>query len=150
MSTKQRRKVLERITVDRKIVEGLRDGKSVSYLTNHFNKGKGYVIKIRDLALEYDYISIVSDAGAKIYKATARLLPAYPEILFPLRDGRGEKPIETDLLLQPQNLWIKDRLELGWSPQTIFEELSVGVPRSNFYRYLHRHKLFVFLARLDG
>jgi transposase len=58
-----------------------------------------------------------------------------------LRDGRSEKLSETDLLLDPKREWIKERIELGWSPQTVFEELPLSVPRSNFYRYLHRHKL---------
>jgi len=36
---------------------------------------------------------------------------------------------------------MKERLELGWSPQTIFEELPLAVPRSNFYRHRHRQNL---------
>lgn len=52
-----------------------------------------------------------------------------------------EKLFDTDLILEPQKTWIAERIELGWSPQTVFEELPLSLPRSNFYRYLHRHHL---------
>lgn len=137
---KHNKKDLEKITVDRKIVEGLRDGRSLTALTKSTGKGKGYVIKIRDMALDYGYIEIV-DAVTRVFRASAKTIPPFPEALFPLRDGRSEKLSETDLLLDPKRAWIKERIELGWSPQTVFEELPVSVPRSNFYRYLHRHHL---------
>lgn len=126
--------------MDRKIVEGLRDGRSLTSLTKSTGKGKGYVIKVRDLALDYGYIEIV-DAVTRTFKVSSKLIPPYPEALFPLRDGRSEKLSETDLLLDPKREWIKERIELGWSPQTVFEELPLSVPRSNFYRYLQRHQL---------
>ena len=105
-------------------------------------KGKGYVIKLRDLALEYGYAELASVEGkSKIFRAGPRAIPPYPEALFPLSDGRSERVSDTDLVLNPKREWIRDRLETGWSPQTIFEELPCAVPRSNFYRYLHRHEL---------
>jgi hypothetical protein len=137
---KPKKKDLEKITVDRKIVEGLREGISLTSLTKSTGKGKGYVIKVRDLALDYGYIEIL-DAVSRTFKVSSKLLPPYPEALFPLRDGRSEKLSETDLLLDPKREWIKERIELGWSPQTVFEELPLSVPRSNFYRYLQRHQL---------
>lgn len=137
---KHKKKDLEKITVDRKIVEGLRDGRSLTSLTKSTGKGKGYVIKIRDMALDYGYIEIV-DAVTRVFKSSSKIIPPFPEALFPLRDGRSEKLSETDLLLDPKREWIKERIELGWSPQTVFEELPLSVPRSNFYRYLHRHQL---------
>lgn len=137
---KHKKKDLEKITVDRKIVEGLRDGRSLTSLTKSTGKGKGYVIKIRDMALDYGYIEIV-DAVTRVFKTSAKIIPPFPEALFPLRDGRSEKLSETDLLLDPKREWIKERIELGWSPQTVFEELTLSVPRSNFYRYLHRNHL---------
>lgn len=137
---KHKKKDLEKITVDRKIVEGLRDGRSLTSLTKSTGKGKGYVIKIRDMALDYGYIEIV-DAVTRVFKTSAKKIPPFPEALFPLRDGRSEKLSETDLLLDPKREWIKERIELGWSPQTVFEELPLSVPRSNFYRYLHRNHL---------
>jgi transposase len=137
----QKKKMLEKITVDRKIVEGLREGRSLTSLTKLSGKGKGYVIKIKDLAIEYGYV--VSDDNNKIYLPTKKDLPLYPQALFPLRDGRSERSSGTDDLLLSKREWIKERLELGWSPQTIFEELPLSVPRSNFYRYLHRQNLMV-------
>ena len=137
---KHKKKDLEKITVDRKIVEGLRDGRSLTSLTKSTGKGKGYVIKIRDMALDYGYIEIV-DAVTRVFKTSAKIIPPFPEALFPLRDGRSEKLSETDLLLDPKREWIKERIELGWSPQTVFEELPLSVPRSNIYRYLHRNHL---------
>lgn len=137
---KLKKKDLEKITVDRKIVEGLREGRSLTSLTKSTGKGKGYVIKIRDMAIEHGYI-VVASAEAKTYKATSRELPPFPEALFPLKDGRSEKLAETDAILDPHREWIKERIENQWSPQSIFEELPLSVPRSNFYRYIHRHKL---------
>lgn len=134
------RKILEKITVDRKIVEGLRSGKSLNSLKRESTKGKGYVIKIKDLALEYGFIEPICE-GSKIYRGTAKVLPPYPETLFPIKDGRSEKFSETDNLLNPQREWIKERFLLGWSPQTVFEEISVAVPRASFYRYIQRHQL---------
>lgn len=137
---KHKKKDLEKITVDRKIVEGLRNGRSLTALTKSTGKGKGYVIKVRDMAIEHGYV-VVACVESKTYKSTSRELPPYPEALFPLRDGRSEKAIETDAILNPKLAWIKERIELGWSPQSIFEELPLTVPRSNFYRYIHRNKL---------
>lgn len=109
---KLKKKDLEKITVDRKIVEGLREGRSLTSLTKSTAKGKGYVIKIRDMAIEHGYIAIAS-AESKTYRATSKELPPYPEALFPLRDGRSEKAVETDALLSPKLEWIKERIELG-------------------------------------
>ena len=137
---KYSRKQLERISVDRKIVEGLRDGNSLTGLTKSTKKGKGFVIKIRDLALAHGFI-IAREDGSKLFQAGEKKLPPFPEALFPLKDGRSEKPIETDRFLEPHKLWIRERLELGWCPQTVFEELTLSVPRRTFYRYLHRWNL---------
>ena len=112
-----KKKELERISMDRKIVEGLREGRSLTSLTKSTGKGKGYVIKIRDVALEYGYIELEGcEAQAKTFKAGPRPIPAFPEALFPLRDGRTEKLQETDVILNPKKDWMIERLELGWSP----------------------------------
>ena len=94
---KLRKKDLEKITVDRKIVEGLREGHSLTALTKSTGKGKGYVIKIRDQAIEHGYVA-VANPEKKIYCKTSKEIPPYPEALFPLRDGRSEKAIETDAI----------------------------------------------------
>jgi len=136
------KKELEKITVDRKIVEGLITGASLTALTKSTGKGKGYVIKIRDQALEYGYVELaIVDGKSKLFKLGTRAVPPYPEALFPLKDGRSERMADTDVVLDPKRDWIKERLEVGWSPQTVFEELPCAVPRANFYRYLHRHQL---------
>ena len=74
---KHKKKDLEKITVDRKIVEGLRDGRSLTSLTKSTGKGKGYVIKIRDMALDYGYIEIV-DAVTRVFKTSAKIIPPFP------------------------------------------------------------------------
>ena len=137
---KKSRKELGRILVDRKIVEHFREGISASQVSKITGKGKGYVIKIRDLAEEYGYIEKLS-GDTKLFKRTNREMPPYPEVLFPLIDKRKVTLTDLDKVIEPQRLWIKERLELGWSPQTIFEEISVSVSRATFYRYLDRHGL---------
>ena len=131
---------LGRITVDRKIVELFREGKSASQIAKSLPKGKGYVIKIRDLAESYGYLEKISDTP-KIFKATERQIPSFPEAVFTVVDLRKSKPAEADKVLDPHREWLKERLDFGWSPQTIFEELPVAIPRANFYRYLERHHL---------
>ena len=136
------KKELEKITVDRKIVEGLIVGASLTSLTKSTGKGKGYVIKVRDMAIEYGYVELANvDGKSKTFRQGTKAIPPYPEALFPLKDGRSERVADTDVVLDPKRVWIKERLEGGWSPQTVFEELPFAVPRANFYRYLHRHEL---------
>lgn len=137
------KKELERITVDRKIVEGLGQGRSLTWLAKSTGKGKGYVIKIRDQALDRGYIVLATVFGAKEkrFKFGPTPLPPFPEALFPLCDGRSGRVADTDVAMEPQRDWVKERLAAGWSPQSVFEELPLAVPRSNFYRYLERHKL---------
>jgi hypothetical protein len=136
------RKELEKITVDRKIVEGLRDGQSVTALTKATGKGKGYVIKIRDLAAEYGYIATAaSESKYPLFTCGPKPMPAYPEALFPCDDGRSRRVADTDKAMDAHREWVKERLEAGWSPQTIFEELPLAVPRASFYRYLQQHDL---------
>ena len=74
---KHKKKDLEKITMDRKIVEGLRDGRSLTSLTKSTGKGKGYVIKIRDMALDYGYIEIV-DAVTRVFKTSAKTISPFP------------------------------------------------------------------------
>jgi hypothetical protein len=132
--------ILGRITVDRKIVEQFRAGHSASQISKQLGKGKGYVIHVRDLAVEYGFLEQIS-AEQKLFRTTDRLLPNFPEALFPITDLRKSKPAETDQLLDPHKNWIIERLHLGWSPQTVFEEVPVSIPRASFYRYLERQHL---------
>jgi transposase len=137
---RKKNSILGRITVDRKIVEQFRAGQSASQISNQLSKGKGYVIKVRGLAVEYGFLEQIS-AEPKLFRSTDRKLPNYPEALFPITDLRKSKPAEADALLDPQKNWISERLNLGWSPQTIFEEIPVSIPRASFYRYLERQHL---------
>ena len=137
------KKELERITVDRKIIEGLLSGRSLTHLAKSIGKGKNYVIKIRDLGLEHGYI-VPSPENDKLNKfASGHLtVPPYPEALFSSHDGRSHRGAsETERLLETKRDWIKERIELGWTRQTIFEELSVSLPRANFYRYVDKQKM---------
>ena len=135
-----KKKDLGRIIMDRKIVEGLRSGKSLNALAKITKKSKSYVIKIKDLSLEYGFIKQTC-VDIKKYEATAKELPPYPEGLFPFIDGRANKAIATDQVLEPKLEWIKERVEAGWSRQTIFEEIPLSVPRSNFYRFMDRQSI---------
>ncbi|MBK9038946.1 MAG: hypothetical protein IPL83_07275 [Bdellovibrionales bacterium] len=134
---RKKNSILGRITVDRKIVEQFRAGQSASQISNQLSKGKGYVIKVRGLAVEYGFLEQIS-TEPKLFRSTDRKLPNYPEALFPIIDLRKSKPAEADALLDPHKNWILERLHLGWSPQTIFEEIPVSIPRASFYRYLER------------
>ena len=67
-------------------------------------------------------------------------MPPYPEALFVFADGRSNKESETDRLLEDKREWIKERLDLGWSRQTVFEEIGLSVPRASFYRHIDKQK----------
>lgn len=129
-----------KITVDRKIVEHLIDGKSLTNIQNILKKGKGYIIAARDKALAYNYIAPIAE-GSKIFTAGSKKMPPFPEAVFTIFDGRKEKLLESDEYLASEKEWIIERLEADWSPQTIFEEIKKPIPRASFYRYLHRHNL---------
>lgn len=119
-----------RRSMDRKIVKGLRAGKSANELSRHLGVCKKTIKRVRERAEQYGYLSAEVE------------LPRYPEALFPeIRDRRSERVSATDELLQPHIEWVKEKLELGWYPITVHEELPVTVPRANFYRFLTRHGL---------
>lgn len=117
--------------MERKIVEQLASGKGFNAVCRDLRVGRNRASHIKEKAREYGYL----DGSTPI--------PPYPEALFPDPvDGRSLKTSESDLELQKQREWIVERLQAGWQPITIFEELTVGgIGRSSFYRFLHRHKL---------
>ncbi len=137
---RQKLEALRRILVDRKIVEYFRSGLTTSRIAKDTQKGKGYVIGIRELALEYNYIEVAFE-NPRTFRATARALPPSPEALFPITDNCKSRLANTDLVLDPHKPSIIERLGVGWCPETVFEELPVGIPKANFYRYLGRHNL---------
>ena len=138
MLKKSSRKILEKITVDRKIIEHLIDGKSVTAIQKILNKGKGYLISVRDRALEFNYIEEII-AGEKRYKSGIKKLPPYPESPFGIIESKNEKILETDAYLESEKPWIAECIIADWSPQSIFEELKKPISRTTFYRYMHRN-----------
>ena len=116
--------------MERKVVEELVCGKGFNAICRDLKIGRNRVRHIREKAREYGYLD-----GSKS-------IPVYPEALFPDPvDGRSLKKSELDLELEKHKGWIKDRLEAGWQPITVYEELPVSVGRSSYYRFLHRHRL---------
>ncbi len=126
MTKANRRRLMER-----KIVEQLASGKGFNAVCRDLRVGRNRAAHIKEKAREYGYL----DGSTPI--------PPYPEALFPDPvDGRSLKTSDQDVELQKHREWILDRLEVGWQPITIFEELPVaGIGRSSFYRFMHRHKL---------
>jgi hypothetical protein len=138
MRKKCSKKVLEKITVDRKIIEHLADGKSVTAIQKILGKGKGYILAVRDRALEFNYIvEIIS--GEKRYKPGIKKLPPYPESPFGIIDSKNEKILETDLYLESEKPWIAECIQADWLPQSIFEDLKKPISKATFYRYMHRN-----------
>jgi hypothetical protein len=120
--------------MDRKIVQYLVEGKSHRFIKQQLGIGSGRLQKVKQLAEQHGYLS----GGA---------LPGYPEALFADRsDGRTQQRSDTDRLLEEQVGFIEERLNAGWRPISVWEELSIAVTRSSFYRFLERHDL-VKLAR---
>lgn len=116
--------------MERKIVEQLASGKGFNAVCRDLGVGRNRAAHIKEKAREYGYL----DGSTPI--------PPYPEALFPDPiDGRSVKTSEPDKQLQAQREWIEERLQAGWYPITIFEELPAQVGRSSFYRFLHRYNL---------
>lgn len=116
--------------MDRKIVEKLRAGIGLNEICRALRVSKRRVIRVRAMADEAGYLE--RDVA----------LPPYPEALFQEQsDGRSERRSPSWRLLDEHAHWIRERLEAGWHAVTVYEELPVKVPRSNFYRYLARHRL---------
>jgi hypothetical protein len=103
--------------MDRRIVEMLRQGMGVKAVARGLQVSKNRVRRLRGMAQEYGYLGPGGGPGAVD-------LPPYPEAVFPdPRDGRSQKTSEEHLKLAGIGDWIKERLEVGWQPITVFEEL---------------------------
>lgn len=122
--------------MDRKIVEMLAQRAAVKVIARSLHVGKKRIKRLRGLGRKHGYLA------AEGYGPGPTAIPAYPEALFPDRlDGRSEKLSREHELLDGERGWIKERLEVGWQPITVFEELPErlgGISRSSFYRYLKR------------
>ena len=116
--------------MERKIVERLLLGGRINEIARELHVSKHRVMSVRERARDAGYLS-----GTKE-------LPPYPEGVFEdTQDGRSGRGSEVWALLDPHLAWMRARLEAGWHAVTVYEELPVRVPRSNFYRYLKRHEL---------
>jgi len=115
--------------VDRKIVELLVAGKSLRGIREQLRIGSGRLAKVKALAEAHGYLG-----------PHAVPVPAFPSQVFPDRvDLRTTRGSDNDTELALKKDWILERLNTGWRPITIYEELGIGVPRSSFYRFLNRH-----------
>jgi hypothetical protein len=115
--------------VDRKIVQYLIEGKSHRFIKEQLHIGSSRLDKVKQLAEQHGYTS-------------GRALPSYPQALFADRsDGRTQQRSDTDRLLSEHIGFIEERLNAGWRPITVWEELPIAVTRSSFYRFLERHDL---------
>lgn len=121
--------------MERKIVEMLAQGGAVKVIARNLHVGKKRVKNLRALGEKYGYLGRGGVPGIVA-------LPPYPEAIFPDRaDGRNQKMSDEHVKLDAVRDWIKERLEVGWQPITVFEELPAtvaGISRSSFYRYLTR------------
>lgn len=115
--------------MERKIVERLILGDGVNKICRELKVGKHRVSAIRIKAKEAGYFD-------------GKPLPLYPEGVFlDSQDGRSCRGSAAWEAIEPHIEWIKERLEVGWHAVTVYEELPVKVPRSNFYRFLVAQKL---------
>ena len=115
--------------LDRKIVEHLLQKKSKRWVIKNLKVGDRRVRRVVESAKVFGYFDGVP-------------LPAYPAAIFPDPVARLIPPSENDDLLIPRIDWIKERLQAGWRPITVYEELGVALSRASFYRFLHRHHLY--------
>jgi hypothetical protein len=118
-----------KILVDRKIVESLLEGKSNNAIALSLKVHKRRVREVRAKAIAAGYI----DGSVS--------LPRFPETVFEGENAEPVTPTATAKLLSPYRERIEAQLKGGWHKVTVFEELPVKVPRSNFYRYLDAEKL---------
>lgn len=128
----------KRQNMDRKILEILAAGEGIKSACKKFPVGKDRVRTIREKGIEFGYLAKCGK------RAGERPIPPPPENVFPnILDRRLTKSSEADIALVGRKDWITERMIAGWSPITIFEELSLReVGRSSFYRFLHRHDLY--------
>ena len=115
--------------MDRKILELILSGKTQRKICRELKVGDRRVNRVRRLASEHGYLS-------------GNALPPFPEAIFaePLACSNAFIS-DPDKALNSNKDWIVEKLESGWRPVTVWEELTVRVARSSFYRFLNRHKL---------
>lgn len=128
--------IVRRQRMERRIVELLVLKRGVKSICRQLHVGKDRVREVRTKAKEHGYLG------------GSRELPLPPEALFPVVGRKPPAPSEPDKLLSERSQWIRERLEAGWRPITVFEELGLAdVSRSSFYRFFQRHELFKFAKK---
>lgn len=123
--------------MDRKIVELLMNDASVMDIVVSLKVGKGRIKKLREKAKVCGYLPPEGRGAGPV------ALPAYPAAVFPdVADRRGGRQSREQQKLETIRSWIEGRLQVGWDPITVYEELpedvACEVSRSSFYRYLTR------------
>jgi hypothetical protein len=115
--------------MDRKIVEQILANKPQRRIYGDLKIGWRRFSKVLRLAKEHGYLD-------------GRPLPPFPEAIFKEPECLANTIVsDPDSLLLPHKAWMLERLELGWKPVTVWEELEIKIARSSFYRFLNRHKL---------
>jgi hypothetical protein len=122
------KKATKEMFMDRKIVQLFLDGKSKRKICQELKVGSRRIDKLILLSKEKGYLDGIP-------------LPPYPEALFERKKKKKLSISECDNLLIEHKNWILDKIILGWSKVTVFEELPIKVKRSSFYRFLKRHQL---------
>lgn len=115
--------------MERRIVEYLRLGRGTNAIARELGVCKKRIKVLRLQASEHGYLE------------PSAVLPVYPEKLFGDEPSQAAVVSEADALLQKYQPWIVERLEAGWHPITVFEELPERTARATFYRFLARYKL---------
>lgn len=123
--------------MDRKIVEMLMQSASTRTIAKGLKVGRARIQKLRGRAKACGYLPPEGRG------AGPTPLPAYPEALFPDdSDKRAGRRSAEHRQLEGIRAWIEGRIETGWDPITVYEELpeeiALAVRRSSFYRYLAR------------
>ena len=100
--------------MDRKIVELLVQGATVTTITTGLRVGKGRIKRLREKAKACGYLP-PEGRGAGVTP-----LPAYPEAVFPeAADKRVGRQSVEHRRLDTKRDWIEERLGIGWDPVKI-------------------------------
>jgi hypothetical protein len=123
------KKGMRDMLLERKIVQEIIAGKSNRQISMDYSVCHKKVAKIKKLAEEAGYLN------------NQVPLPPYPENPFPgvFQSRQGYSDNEHNLL--PLLDEIKEKLNAGWHKISIYENISISVSRSSFYRFLIKYNL---------
>ncbi|MGE3680328.1 MAG: IS21 family transposase [Bdellovibrionales bacterium] len=115
--------------MERRVIELRVAGFTQRQICKKLKKGDRKVRQILEKAEAFGYL-------------TGTPLPVAPLAVFPEPPPAAViSASDVDELLMKYRTWIEERLVIGWSKVTVWEELPMQVGRSSFYRFLERHKL---------